>query len=429
MTRGGDGDLRPAGRDSYAWVVLAMGSLAVFGALGLARFGYSMVLPSMQSGLGLTNTDMGLVATANLAGYVALSAIAGALASHSGSRVVVTMGLVGAALGMAGTGLAGGLTALVAWRALTGVASGCINVPTVSLMPAWFPSHRRGFATGIVTVGQSLGLVVAGVAVPRLLNTFGPQGWRACWYLFAVIALVLAAGTYLFLGNRPGDRPYKRLSRSRSGAPEAGARPVAPAEKLSYRSVYRSARIWHLGFVYVAFGFSYIIFMTFFTKRLVADVHYTAGAAGNLFMLMGWCSMVSGVLWGSVSDRLGRKWTLAIVYSAHAVAFGLFALWPVAAGLTLSAVIFGLTAWSVPAIVAAACSDILGPRLSAAGLGFVTIFFGLGQAVGPSVAGALADATGSFRAAFLVASGAALLGVVGSLLLRSERTKDGARSV
>ena len=405
-----------------------MGALAVFGALGLGRFGYSMVLPAMQAGLRLSNTQAGVVATANLAGYVALSAIAGALASHYGSRVVVTIGLTVAAVGMAFTGLAGGLAAVVAWRAITGAASGCVNVPTVGLMPAWFPPRRRGFATGVVTVGQSLGLIVAGTAVPPLVNAFGAQGWRVSWYLFAAITIVLAGGSYLFLRDRPGDRPF-------GGRRQTTAEPLAlpnradtPNQRISLRQAYRSARIWHLGFVYVAFGFSYIIFMTFFTKRLVADVHYTAGAAGTLFMLMGWCSVVSGVVWGTVSDRLGRKWTLAIVYSAQAAAFALFALWPVPTGLTLSAVVFGLTAWSIPAIMAAACSDILGPRLSPAGLGFITIFFGLGQAVGPSIAGALADSTGSFRAAFLLASGVALLGAIGSLLLRSDKAEDSACS-
>ena len=60
--------------------------------------------------------------------------------------------------------------------------------------------------------------------------------------------------------------------------------------------------------------------------------------------------------------------------------------------------------------------------MAPAALGFVTLFFGLGQAAGPSVAGALADATGSFGLAFLFASGVACLGAVGSLLLRPPRT-------
>jgi len=172
--------------------------------------------------------------------------------------------------------------------------------------------------------------------------------------------------------------------------------------------------------VYVAFGFSYIIYMTFFAKYLVSEGGYSPAAAGRLFMLAGWCSLGCGLLWGWLSDVIGRRGALAIVYAIQAVAFGLFALWPVPAGFTLSAVLFGLTAWSIPAIVAAACGDLLGPRLAPAGLGFVTLFFGVGQALGPGIAGMLADAARSLAPALLLAAAVAAAGGVGSLLLPAQ---------
>ncbi len=85
--------------------------------------------------------------------------------------------------------------------------------------------------------------------------------------------------------------------------------------------------MWHLGLVYVAFGFSYIIYMTFFTKHLIAEGGYTKDAAGDLFMIMGWVSLVCGLLWGTVSDVIGRRRALIIVFLIHAAAFSLFALW------------------------------------------------------------------------------------------------------
>jgi len=60
--------------------------------------------------------------------------------------------------------------------------------------------------------------------------------------------------------------------------------------------------------------------------------------------------------------------------------------------------------------------------LAPAALGFITLFFGLGQAIGPSVAGAIADATGSFALAFIFASIVALLGAGGVLTLRPTST-------
>jgi MFS family permease len=172
-----------------------------------------------------------------------------------------------------------------------------------------------------------------------------------------------------------------------------------------------------VGLVYVAFGFSYIIYMTFFTKCLVAEGGYTKEAAGSLLMTMGWVSLLCGLIWGTVSDKIGRKSALIIVYLIHTVAFSLFALWPARTGFTLSAILFGLSAWSIPAIMAALCGDMLGPRLAPAALGFITLFFGIGQALGPTVAGALADATSSHLPGFLLAGGVALLGAIGASLL------------
>jgi MFS family permease len=183
--------------------------------------------------------------------------------------------------------------------------------------------------------------------------------------------------------------------------------------------------VWHIGLIYVAFGFSYIIYMTFFTKYLITEGAYTQESAGRLFMLMGWLSLLCGLIWGWVSDIIGRKGALVIVYLIHTVAFGLFALWPSPPGFTISAVLFGLSAWSIPAIMAATCGDLLGPRLAPAGLGFVTLFLGIGQAAGPSIAGAVADAAGSLSPAMLLAAGVALLGAVGALLLRHTALAQG----
>ena len=74
--------------------------------------------------------------------------------------------------------------------------------------------------------------------------------------------------------------------------------------------------------------------------------------------------------------------------------------------------------------MAATCGDILGPRLAPAGIGFVTLFFGIGQAAGPSVAGSLADAYHSLSPALLLASGVALSGAIGSLFLHTSSHKQ-----
>lgn len=400
-------------RFHYAWVVLAIATLVVFGAIGMARFGYTVVLPAMQEDLGLDNTQAGVLATANLIGYLALSAIGGALAARYGPRTVVSVGLILTGVGMLLTGLAHGFLLTAVWRALTGIGGGASNVAAMGMLTAWFTTRRRGLASGIAVTGASFGLILIGPLVPRILSAYGGNGWRMCWFIFGGVTLLLAVVCLVLLRNQPSEIGLKPF-----GA-DSEELPSGPGTKaIQWGRVYRSVAVWQLGMVYFAFGFSYIIYMTFFVKHLVAEGGYTQEAAGNLFMMMGWFSLLCGVIWGAVSDIIGRKRALMIVYLMHTAAFSVFALWPSPFGFTFSAILYGLSAWSIPAIMAAACGDVLGPKLAPAAFGFATLFFGIGQAIGPSVAGALADATGSFSPALLLAAGVAFLGSVGASLLR-----------
>lgn len=440
-------------RVHHAWAVLAVGTLAVSGALGIARFGYTLVLPSMQAGLGLDNTQAGGLATANLIGYSVLAVLGGALASRFGPRIVIALGLACAGAAMLLTATVDGFIGAAAWRFVTGMGSGASNVPVMGLMAAWFGVRRRGLASGVAVAGSSLALIVLGPTVPRIIAAGGEAGWRDSWLWFGVATLALAVLSYLVLRNRPGDMGLLPLGGDTGASGERdpggsaattveGARaPADPAGTaseqprasgvgqtgsgsarlgggLQWGLVYRSPTVWHLGLVYVAFGFSYIIYMTFFTKYLVNEAGYSASGAGNLFMLMGWVSLLCGVIWGAVSDAIGRKWALVIVYLIQMTSFALFDLWASPTGFLISAVLFGLTAWSIPAIMAAACGDALGSRLAPAALGFVTAFFALGQSLAPTVAGALADSAGSFGPAFLLAAGVALAGAVMASFLR-----------
>ena len=397
----------------YAWTVLTVSVLAVTGSLGLARFGYTLLLPAMQAALDLDNAQAGALATANLAGYLTLALLGGALATRYGPRRVIALGLAVAGLGMLLTGLADSFLALAAWRLLTGLGSGASNVPVLGLISAWFAGRRRGLAAGVAVTGSSLALILLGWWVPRVLATNLLFGWRVCWGAYGGVTLALAVAAYLLLRDRPAELGLAPLG-------EGAAMPAEPThrEPLRWGRIYASPAVWHLGTVYAAFGFSYIIYMTFFTKHLTADAGYTTRAAGNLYMVMGWFSLLCGVVWGHVSDRIGRKGALILVYALHTVSFALFTWTAQPAALTVSAILFGLSAWSIPAIMAAACGDILGARLAPAALGFLTLFFGIGQAAGPAVAGAMADAAGSFSPALTLAAGVAALGALGAALLK-----------
>ncbi len=404
---------------------MGMGVLVVFGALGLSRFGYGIVLPAMQRDLGLSNSSAGGLATADMVGYAVMSLLGGALASRYGPRRVITVGLALAAVGMAGTALATGLLTAAGSRLVTGVGSGLSNVPVMGMLSAWFASRRRGLAAGVVVTGSSFGLIILGSLVPALLNAGGESAWRQVWFLYAAVTVVLAGAAYLVLRDRPSDKGLRPLGLAdRDGLPDVPRPQVknAPRSLPSWSLVYRSPAVWHLGLVYSCFGFSYIIYMTFFVAYL-QTAGYSRSDAGQLLTVLGWASLLCGVLWGTVSDAIGRKWALMLVYLVQATAYSLFAVSSEGSlGFPVSAVLFGLTAWSIPAIISATCGDVLGARLAPAALGFLTLFFAVGQVLGPPLAGMIADTSAGFSASFLLAAGVALLGALGAVTLRPAST-------
>lgn len=401
-------------RFHYGWLILAYGVLTTMSALGLARFGYTMILPSMQEGLGLTNTQTGALATGNFIGYLALALIGGFLASHYSPRKVITVSLLIVALSILATGVTRSFTGALFCRVLTGMGSGGSNVPMMGLLAAWFAPKRRGLATGLAVSGSSLGLIITGPIVPAILNNYPDKGWRYSWYILGLIILVVGLSAYFILRDSPSSKKLLPIGHiEKSSAEMAKPQPIK-----GFGHVYWSRTVWKLSVVYIAFGFSYIIYTTYFAKYLESEIGYTKERAGQLWQFVGWISILCGLLWGWVSDYIGRKLTLCLVSLIQTFAYLSFALWTSDAGLLASAIAFGLTAWSIPAIMASACGDHLGPKFASAALGFVTLFMGIGQALGPSVAGMIADQTGSFVAAFVVAAAAAFIGALASLMLR-----------
>ena len=410
--------MKGEGKIHYGWVVIFMGLLTTIAAHGFGRMSYTIILPAMKDGLQLNYTQLGLLGTGNFIGYLTMAIVGGFLAARFGTRIVITLALVLMGVTMILTGLAQSFGFAFAMRLLTGLGNGASFVPAMALGSAWFAMKKRGFATGIVSAGIGAGTLISGLVVPPILTAFGQNGWRLSWYILGGAVLVISGIIYGFVRNRPDQMGLQQV-----GADEKQAAPTASSEikkvsALQWTGVIKLGSVWYLGTVYFFYGLSYIIYMVFFAAYLVEEMGFTQEAAGGMWALVGGLSIFCGVIWGGISDRLGRSKGSALAYLVLALSYIIYALVKAKFGIYLSAVMFGLTAWSIPTIMAATAGDLVGPRLAPAGLGFVTLFFGIGQALGPALGGYLADTTQSFKVPFLTAGGISLLGMISSLFLK-----------
>lgn len=407
----------------YGWLILAASVITVFVSLGLGRFGYTMILPDMKAGLSLTEAQAGDLATGNMIGYLLLALMCGFLSARFSPRKIITFFMLLLAGAMFITGLAPDFKTALAGRILTGMGSGGTNIPVLAIVIAWFGVSRRGLAAGITVSGSSFAVLVTGLFIPVVLSSFEPEGWRWAWYFLSGVAFITAIFCALVLRNSPDEMGFLPVGHSDTDPP-VDSRVKSMVE--SIRLVYSSFSAWHLSAIYALYGFSYIIYATFFVRYLNWEGGLTIAEAGTLWSFVGGLSIASGLIWGSLSDRIGRKHALFFVYFIQFVSYTIFGLWEAVPGFYISAFLFGITAWSIPAIMAASSGDILGPRTGAAALGFLTLFFGIGQSLGPFVAGRIAEMAGTYTPAFVIAGLASLAGGILSLMLKPFISKDSA---
>ncbi|NVN92452.1 MAG: YbfB/YjiJ family MFS transporter [Desulfuromonadales bacterium] len=390
----------------YGWVIIATGALVIFSCFGLARYAYTMLLPGMQAGLGLAYERMGLIGTGNFAGYLTAVLATPPLIRRLRPRLMVSGGLLLIALCMIAISQCHSYAGILSFYTLAGVGGGFANIPMMALVTFWFRSEQRGRAAGLVLCGNGAGIIFSGALIPLLNRWYGADGWRSGWLVLGVISLVIAVIAGVLLRNSPA---------------EIGLEPVGrPPADVSSQLIPRERRgdgglLVRLGLLYLVFGSTFMVYGTFIVTTMVKEYGFSEAKAGLYWSWTGIFSLFSGVGFGSLSDRIGRKHGMALVFTVQTLAYLLAGLHPGAFGLMLSVILYGLAVFALPAIMTAAVGDYLGLSRAATALATITIFFAAGQTIGPGGAGLLAGVCGGFAPAYLLSAlltaGAALLAI------------------
>jgi MFS family permease len=399
----------------YGWVIVCTGTLSILACLGLGRFALGMLLPSMASTLHLTYAEMGFISTANFLGYLVSVLVSGFWTIRIGSRRLIFIALLTVGVSMALVSQAKNFSSVLFLYMLTGIGSGASNVPIMGLVSAWFSSSSRGRAAGFMVIGSGFAIILSGKLIPYVNRTVGPEGWRTNWLILSVLVLLIAFISLLLMRDSPEQKGLRPVGSDHAGAPGG---PPAAAENTPKADVHRRGIIYYLGAIYFLFGYTYVIYATFIVTTLVKERGFTESAAGNLWAWVGFLSLFSGPVFGTLSDRLGRKAGLMLVFFLQMLSYLLVASGLPGLFLYLSIFFYGVVAWSIPSIMAAAMGDYVGAHKAAAAFGLVTFIFGFGQISGPAIAGMLAEKTGGFSASFYMAAVFAGLAIFLTLFLK-----------
>jgi MFS family permease len=392
----------------YGWVVVIVGVLVTLSSLGIARFAFGMILPSMAVGLQLSYSQMGAISTGNFIAYLVGALASGWLTTRLGARATIVASQAVIVLSLGAVALSSGFWVAAVAFTVTGLGSGVGNVAMLGLVSHWFRRSVRGRAAGIVVTGSGYAIMMSGVLIPLVNRRFGADGWRVNWAVLTAVVAVIGVLAMLLLRNHPEDVGATAVGHAVRDAVVHEPVPIGEQRRTTLR----------LGILYALFGFSYIIYVTFIVTTLVDDRGFDESAAGWFWFAVGFLSVFSGPIFGAISDHAGRKTGLAAVFAMHAVSFLLVGLNLPDPSLYFSVVFFGIAAWSIPGIMGAAVGDYMSPHQAVRSLGVLTVFFGAGQAIGPAVAGVLADRSGNFNSSYLLAAAFAAVGGLLSVGMR-----------
>lgn len=416
----------------YGWVIVFTGVLNIFACFGLARFAFGVLLPGMRSGLALGYDQMGYISTGNFAGYLASVALTPLLIRILGSRALIVSALLLIAGCMLGISQSHGFITVLALYFLVGVGGGFANIPTMILASQWFRRERRGRAAGLMVAGSGVGMIFSGFLIPHLNRVVGAEGWRTGWLVLGLITLGCAATAAILVRNSPADLGLQPCGRD--AAPPAPG--LVPKEAAGATHIRRLASLTHptgvdrspaapmlrLGALYLIFGATYMVYGTFIVTALVVEFGFPETRAGLLWSWVGFFSLFSGVVFGTLSDRIGRKGGLMVVFLIQTAAYLLAGSGYGNTSLLLSVFLYGISALAIPAIMAVTVGDYAGLSRAAAAFSAITLFFAIGQIIGPAASGMLAEASGTLTYGFLAS--AALTGC--AVLLAAFLPKPGA---
>src|SRR5215813_10823063 len=365
-------------------------------AIGVnARTAFSLLFPPILDEFGW---ERGLTAGAFSFGFLVsacLSPLVGRLMDRRGPRIVIEMGAIVMAIGLALAPLMSRPWHLYATLGvLVGGGGNCLGYTGQSLyLPNWFV-RRRGLAMSLAFSGVGVGSIVL---LPWLQALIAQSGWRAaCWALSLLVLCVLVP-LNLVLRRRPEDvgllpdgdaAPRGTTAARRTNVVDA----AWAAVDWTLARAMRTARFWWIAIGYFLALFAWYAVQVHQTKYLVA-------VPGQIAL-------------GHLSDRIGREWVWTVGCLGFVLCFlALLALRhaPTAPLLYLMVISQGMLGYGLTSVIGAIPAEIFEGRHYGAVFGTLMLAAISGGAAGPWVTGALYDLTGSYTAAFWIAIGGSVL--------------------
>lgn len=227
------------------------------------------------------------------------------------------------------TALTGGIAsypALLLTRFCFGVGEAGAFPNAAASIASWFPPGERGRAFGFLSMAMQMGGALSPLLVVPIQMRYG---WRASFYVFAVVGIAWAAVWFLWFRNTPRE---KRGVTSSELIETAAVAEDRHEDRLPWRGAVRTRNFWAILLMALTFGYGGYFFIAWLHTYLIRARNFSERdlLLSALPFLFGACANVGS---GITSDYLlkhfglkaARRWVGMIGLSSGAL-FALLAV-------------------------------------------------------------------------------------------------------
>jgi len=364
------------------------------------NFAYGVLFKELEMEFGWSRATIAGASSASLLVMGFMAVAAGRLNDRIGPRWLLTASAVFYGLGyLLFSRLQAPWQLYLVYGLMVGIGLCTHDVVTLSTVARWF-TRRRGLASAVVKVGTGCGQLLVPLAVAALVAGYG---WRTACVAFGATALVVLVAAAQVMRPDPESMGLRADGAARRGSP-------VPPEPYT-GSATRSPLFWILC-CSQAIVFACLITITIHIVPHATDLGAPRATAAAVISAIGGISVLGRLAVGGAIDRIGGRRALIACYAA------LFAslVWLQFANepwmLFVFAAVYGVAHGGFFTVMSPTVAEFFGTRVHGALFGTVLMFGSIGGAIGPLAAGAVFDATGSYRIAFGVLLGLAVAGLV-----------------
>lgn len=416
----------------YGWIIIAISFLTLFFSIGV-RVSFGVYYVAILDEFGWTRANTAAAFSLAMCVHALFAPVSGYLIDRFSPRRLFPVGAAFLTAGLISCSFIDSIWQLyLFWGVMTAIGINMTGfAPNMTIVPRWF-IKRKGLANGLAVSGIGTGSLVVATAVGYIIKI---AGWRNAFLAAAAaVFIIIIPAASIFLRRSPQEIGLlpdneKPGSSDTVSAPENfhdNRNHIKSVNNWTIGRAIKTSPFWWVNLTAACHGFM-VSMMVVHQAIYIVDTGFSPLLAASILGLTGGLGSLGNTFFGALSDRIGRKVSLAfgafIAFSGMLL-FIFLKNHPSSILLYLFAILYGIGQGAYSPIYASSMADLFaGPSFGKI-MATISMAYGLGGAFSSYIGGYLFDISGSYLLSFLCLMISICLGALGIWMASPEKCKE-----